>query len=185
MAVDTLFWRRRPGRPPGPPPQGRSGLTTPPVNPPKEPRENGQTGAEKFHVFLSYNRDDRQDVSWVYGRLRARDILPWLDLVNLRPGFPWQPELERQIEHIEAAAVFVGPSGIGPWQDEEIHAYLSAFIQRQCPVIPVLLPGAPDTLTLPLFLRARTWVDLRRKDEVEIDRLVWGITGRRPLAAGP
>jgi hypothetical protein len=52
------------------------------------------------------------------------------------------------------------------------------------PVIPVLLPGAPAVPTLPIFLRELTWVDLR--DGVTpamIERLVWGITGRKPRRA--
>jgi hypothetical protein len=67
--------------------------------------------------------------------------------------------LERQVGHIRAAAVFVGPGGFGPWQNHEMRAFLSEFIDRQCPVIPVLLPGAA-ALELPVFLRRMTWVDL-------------------------
>ena len=73
--------------------------------------------------------------------------------------------------------MFVGPHGIGPWHRHELEAFLREFTDRRCPVIPVLLPGAspPD---LPVFLRGMTWVDLREDDT--LDRLVWGITGRRP-----
>jgi len=87
--------------------------------------------------------------------------------------------LEQQIERIKAAAVFVGPSGIGPWQNREMRAFLDEFVKRGCPVIPVLLPGA-DTPTLPVFLRGLTWVNLRSKDAAGIDRLIWGVTGRKP-----
>ena len=49
------------------------------------------------------------------------------------------------------------------------------------PIIPVLLPGAPDIAKLPLFLEAFTWVDLREGMKKEsLDRLEWGITGVKP-----
>jgi hypothetical protein len=62
-----------------------------------------------------------------------------------------------------------------------MRAFLSEFIDRQCPVIPVLLPGAiaPE---LPVFLRRMTWVDLGEGDGIE--RLIWGITGRKPVPSG-
>ena len=49
------------------------------------------------------------------------------------------------------------------------------------PIIPVLLPGAPDDVKLPLFLAEFTWVDLRDGLKADgLDRLVWGITGVKP-----
>jgi len=57
---------------------------------------------------------------------------------------------------------------------------LGEFVERKLPVIPVLLPGAPEQPELPLFLKAFTWVDLRKGLSSDgLERLVWGITGRR------
>jgi hypothetical protein len=137
--------------------------------------------AEEFDVFLCHNNIDKPMVRWIAKSLGERDILPWLDEDELPPGRSWQEELERQIEHIKAAAVFVGPNGFGPWQNREMRAFLDEFVVRQCPVIPVLLPGALATpAALPVFLKGLTWVDLREQDAAGIDRLVWGITGRKP-----
>ncbi len=58
---------------------------------------------------------------------------------------------------------------------------MSLVIDRQCPVIPVLLPGAAAP-ELPVFLRRMTWADLGEEDGIE--RLIWGITGRRPARSG-
>src|SRR5713101_2704103 len=98
--------------------------------------------AGEFDVFLCHNADDKLMIRWVADQLRERGILPWLDEDELPPGRSWQEELELQIERIKAAAVFVGPSGLGPWQNREMRAFLNEFVVRQCPVIPVLLPGA-------------------------------------------
>ena len=47
-------------------------------------------------------------------------------------------------------------------------------------MIPVLLPNAFEMPELPLFLSNVTWVDFRKADTDSMERLVWGITGRRP-----
>jgi hypothetical protein len=135
--------------------------------------------AGEFDVFLCHNAADKPMVRWVAERLRERDILPWLDEDELPPGRSWQEELEQQIEHIKAAAIFVGPNGFGPWHDREMRAFINEFAERRCPVIPVLLPNATFP-KLPVFLKGLTWVDLSKQEIAGIERLVWGITGRKP-----
>jgi hypothetical protein len=142
------------------------------------------TTQSEFDVFLCHNSEDKEAVIKIAEQLKDEyKIEPWLDEWELRPGLPWQPELEKQIAHIKSAAVFVGKSGIGPWQSREIYGFLSEFQERQCPVIPVLLPDAPQQPQLPIFLRGMTWVDFRQQKRVytaPMDKLVWGITGKKP-----
>ncbi len=92
-----------------------------------------------------------------------RGILSWLDEWNLRPGFPWQRILEEQIENVKAAAVFVGASGIGPWQEMEQEAFIQEFVKRECPVIPMILKGCAKRSKLPILLKAFSWVDFRKQ----------------------
>ncbi|MBW4633692.1 MAG: GUN4 domain-containing protein [Iphinoe sp. HA4291-MV1] len=138
----------------------------------------------QFDVFLCHNSEDKEAVIEIAYQLKDEyKIEPWLDDWELRPGLPWQPELEKQIAQIKSAAVFVGKSGIGPWQEDEINAFLRQFKQRKCPVIPVLLPDAPQIPNLPLFLQGITWVDFREQTRVytpPMDKLIWGITGKKP-----
>ncbi|MBD2360896.1 GUN4 domain-containing protein [Anabaena minutissima FACHB-250] len=138
----------------------------------------------EFDVFLCHKGEDKETVIEIAYKLQNEyQVKPWLDEWELQPGLPWQPELERQIQNIKAAAVFIGQSGIGPWQEEEIHSFLREFNRRRCPVIPVLLPNAPQQPELPLFLAGRTWVDFRSQSRNYTDpwiRLVWGITGKKP-----
>ena len=107
---------------------------------------------------------------------------PWLDEWELQPGTIWQYELEKQIENIGAAAVFVGQNGLGPWQSEEIYAILQEFIRRKCPVIPVMLSDAPKKPELPIFLKNRHWVDFRQQQPDPLAQLIWGVVGRKPEA---
>jgi hypothetical protein len=90
---------------------------------------------------------------------------------RIATGRSSQDELEKLIEHINASAVFVGPSGIGSWLNRAMRAFPNEFAERQCPLIPVLLPGA-DAPALPRFLRGLGGVDLGKQDKAGIDRIV-------------
>jgi formylglycine-generating enzyme required for sulfatase activity len=134
----------------------------------------------KFDVFLCHNSQDKPAVIEIANQLKANNINPWLDKWHLRPGSSWQDLLEDQINEIRTAAVFVGDSGLGPWEIEEVKAFLRAFVNRKCPVIPVLLPNAPQKPQLPVFLEGLMWVDFRQHDPEPLGQLVWGITGIKP-----
>lgn len=135
--------------------------------------------SQTFDVFLCHNDQDKSAVKCIGEQLKGQGILPWLDEWELRPGLPRETSLEQQIALIKAAAVFVGQSGIGPWQRIEINAFLREFAERGCPIIPVLLPDAPIKPDLPLFLRGNPWVDFRLQEPDPMQRLLWGITGKK------
>jgi hypothetical protein len=139
-----------------------------------------QTRDDAFDVFICHNSDDKPSVREMNQRLRDSKINTWLDEEQLPPGRVWQDLLEQQIQSVRTAAIFVGGSGIGPWQNVEVRAFLQEFVRRQCPVIPVILVDCQSVPKLPLFLNQLTWVDFRKKSPDPFDRLVWGITGRRP-----
>jgi hypothetical protein len=136
--------------------------------------------AQDFDVFLCHNSDDKPSVRRLYQALKERKVVPWFDEEHLRPGRPWQAELEATIPRIRSAAVIVGPNGNGPWQDVELAAFLREFVDRACPVIPVLMKDAGATPPLPIFLRAFTWVDFRKNKPDPWKQLLWGITGTKP-----
>ena len=139
-----------------------------------------------FDVFLSHNSKDKPGVRRLGEALKKRGLTVWLDEWELRPGLSWQDALEDIITGCKSAAICVGDNGIGPWEDPEMKALLRRFIDEKkggniVPIIPVLLPNAPDNVELPLFLNEFTWVDLRdglKSDS--LDRLEWGITGTKP-----
>jgi hypothetical protein len=144
-----------------------------------------------FHVFLSHSSADKPAIEELARRLAKESIQAWLDKWHLIPGNPWQPGIERALAESETCAVFVGPSGFGPWQNEEMRA---AIVQRvrdsgkRFRVIPVLLPGAKraERSSLPTFLAATTWVEFHDSldDHDAFHRLVCGIRGLEP-GAGP
>lgn len=135
---------------------------------------------EEFDVFLSHNSRDKPAVKEIAARLRDRGLRVWLDKDELRPGLPWQEGLEEGVRASRSVAVFVGKDGMGPWQRPEMRAFLTRARREEMPVIPVLLPGCPESPQLTLFLEAMTWVDLRKGlTDDGLDRLVWGITGTK------
>ena len=135
---------------------------------------------QRFDVFLCHNSEDKLAVIKIAEQLRRRGLKPWLDVWELQPGAIWQFALEQQIESIGAVAVFAGQKGMGPWQSQEIYAFLQEFIGRNCPVIPVMLPETQTQPKLPIFLRNRHWVDFRLQEPEPFSQLIWGITGKRP-----
>lgn len=143
--------------------------------------EQAEKSAE-FDVFMCHNSKDKVDVKLLNVELRKRGIRTWLDEEQLPPGRAWQDQLEEQIDRIASVAVFVGASGTGPWQDMEIKAFLSEFVRRKCPVIPVILSNSTTIPQLPLFMRQFTWVDFRKTDPHPVDQLIWGVTGKKPVA---
>ncbi len=148
---------------------------------PSAPAGPNAAPAAPVDVFLSHNSADKATVIDLATILRNRNLRVWLDVWELVPGRPWQEAIEQVIETAASAAVLVGNDGIGPWEEPEMRACLDECVRRRMSVIPVLLPGAPLTPALPLFLRRFTWVDLRNGfDDVGIDRLEWGITGIKP-----
>jgi energy-coupling factor transporter ATP-binding protein EcfA2 len=139
-----------------------------------------------FDVFLSHNSDDKNEVETLARRLEDEAKLnPWLDKWNLVPGEPWQEALEQALDQSSACAVFIGPSAIGPWHNEEMRVALDRRgRERAFRVIPVLLPGAkmPDRGELPAFLTRLTWVDFRSglDDGDAFHLFVSGVTGKPP-----
>jgi hypothetical protein len=137
-----------------------------------------RVNAPVFDVFLCHNSEDKPEIRRINGDLKAAGVRTWFDEEQLQPGQIWQAELERQIEQVRAACVFVGPNQRGPWQELEIRAFLSAFVNRACPVIPVLLGGATGAPDLPIFLREMMWVDLRENYSTNIARLIGALVPR-------
>ena len=140
----------------------------------------------QFDVFLSHNGRDKPTVKVLGTALKQRNLSVWLDEWELRPGLTWQDALQEIVTECKSALVCFGDSGVGPWEEPEMQALLRRFVSEKkigniVPIIPVLLPGAPANVKLPLFLEAFTWVDLRAGLTDEgLQRLEWGITGKKP-----
>lgn len=139
-----------------------------------------------YDVFLSHNGKDKPAVERLARQLEDKaGLKPFLDKWHLVPGEPWQEALEQALDESRTYAVFLGASGLGPWENVEMRSALEERAgDRNRRVIPVLLPGADpkDPKLLPRFLRRLTWVDFRNglEDVEAFNRLVAGVRGKRP-----
>ncbi|MFX0197020.1 MAG: TIR domain-containing protein [Candidatus Hodarchaeota archaeon] len=141
----------------------------------------------KFNVFLSHNNADKPAIEALARKLVKEGINPWLDKWNVIPGEPWHEAIIEALDRCETCAVLIGPSGIGPWQNEEMRAAIERRVKGskgRFRVIPVLLPGSKrdERSRLPTFLVATTWVEFRNTidDEEAFYHLVCGIKGLEP-----
>ena len=136
---------------------------------------------DQFDVFLSYNSSDKPDVRRLAKALQSRGLRVWFDEWELRPGMPWQETLEAVIQGVRATLVIIGEPSIGPWQVAEVNASLELFVRDRRPVIPLLLPGAPE-IQLPIYLSTYTALRLNSWDDIApiLDRIVWAVTGKSP-----
>ena len=140
--------------------------------PAPDTQKNSQEG--DFDVFICYNSADLVTVGEIVVKLKDRGLRSWFDKWELIAGRLFQSALEEQIKTMKTAAVFIGEKGLGPWHCMEMQAALLEFAERDCPVIPVLLPGTKQKPDLPRFLKIIGWVDLNEPDA--LDQLVRGIT---------
>ena len=144
-----------------------------------------------FAVFLSFNSKDRAEVKRLAEYLAdTAQLRPWFDEWELIPGESWIDALTRGLQESAACAVFVGNSGEGPWQEQEIrNALIHRAKNKDFRIIPVLLPTATHQPELPPFLPTLTWVDFRGKDLTNNKDALWklecGIQGKAPGRGRP
>jgi WD40 repeat protein len=139
----------------------------------------GKIESGDYDVFLCHKSPEKSVIKEIGQKLKEQGILPWLDEWEVPPGTLWQEALGQQIESIKSVAVFIGPGKPGPWQGLELEAFIKQFIERRCPVIPVILPTVKGEPEIPPFLSLFNYIDLRKKDPDPLKMLIWGITGKR------
>jgi hypothetical protein len=144
--------------------------------------EKNRFFSKKYDVFLAHNSKDKANIEKICTELRTRGLNPWLDIEQVPPGRIFQDYIEEAIKNISAAAIIIGDHGLGKWQYLELKSFISQCIDRNIPVIPVLLPGVHSLPENLIFLREFSWVRFMGDvNETEAyDDLEWGITGMHP-----
>ncbi len=134
---------------------------------------------QPFDVFLCHNSKDKEQMRAIAQHLHAQSLTSWLDEQELAPGRAWIEILEQHLPRIKTVAIFIGAQGLGRWQEQEIYAFLTRFVEQGSPqILPVFLADAPQHCDLPFFLKNFGWVDFRLLDAMP--KLIWGITGIKP-----
>ncbi len=129
-------------------------------------------------IFGSYNRNDRAKVAMIAEELASRGIEIWLD-PSLRPGDFFVSTLEEKIANAEAAVVFVGSDGLGPWQRQEVSILVRNHIAGKLhTLVPALLDGATGE-NAGGFLGNIQHVDFRARTKNPLKELADAIAGEQ------
>jgi hypothetical protein len=137
------------------------------------------TESETFNVFLCHNSADKPAVINIATELSKHGIKIWLDKVAIPPGEEWQEAIEEQIDSVDAAVIFIGNDGIGPWQRMEIRSFLDQYVTRKCRVIPAYLSSVQGVPKIPNLLKNLHFVDFRQPYPNPIEQLLRGIKGEQ------
>jgi WD40 repeat protein len=131
-------------------------------------------------VFLCHSGADKDAVETLATKLRVEGFDVWLDTWNLVPGERFTPRILEALKRCSVIAVFLGPLGRGPWQNEEVDNAINTRARDGVRIIPVLLPGATEDVAEGL-LENRTWVKFESlEDQDACRRLIAGIRGVPP-----
>jgi SAM-dependent methyltransferase len=143
------------------------------------------TTPHSYDVFLSYNNEDKEAVNTIAERLSDEfGLHPYFDSWAMIRGDHWRVSLEQGLAQSRVCAIFIGPDGLGPWENRELSAYLDMSVtDRNLRLIPVLLPGVnKKQLDLPPFIKSLSWVDFTDglSNDREFGALVCSIRGIPP-----
>ena len=76
-----------------------------------------------YDAFLSHNNNDKPAVEQIALWLRDQAKLNvWFDKWNILAGDVWQEEIEKALDQSQSCVVFLGPSGLGGWHNEEMRS---------------------------------------------------------------
>ncbi len=137
---------------------------------------------QQFDVFLAHSSKDKPLIRRIYCKLADLGLRPWLDEEEIAPGTKFQDEIQQAIGRIKTAAIFFGPDGLGRWQALELKSFISQCVNRDIPIIPVLLPEVEEIPEALIFLQEFHAVSFQDsiEDEKALFSLEWGITRRKP-----
>ncbi len=115
----------------------------------------------QFDVFLVHNSQDKPQVRAIAQELKRCGLKPWLDEEQILPGRSFQDVIQKAIQSVKSAAIFIGSKGLGQWQIMELRSLIVKFLEADIPVIPVLLPGVEEVPHNLIFLQQWKWVSFR------------------------
>jgi hypothetical protein len=127
-------------------------------------------------IFLSYAREDKEQVDQVYMKLKQAGLDPWMDSPpapykneGIPPGIQWELFIRDRIRAASQVLVFFSKTSVDQpgFRHKELRIILSRMAERplhKIRLIPVLLDDCPvprfqvDTLSFDQF----QWCELRR-----------------------
>ncbi|MEH1841792.1 MAG: GUN4 domain-containing protein [Nostoc sp.] len=146
----------------------------------------------QYKVFICHNSDDKLEVREIEQKLRQQGLETWMDEKHILGFEDWKKYITNNIIKMDAIAVFLGSSGFGEWQKDEIRTVYDEISRRKENELPqlrvglVILRNRRGTLqdiqnkyyNLPQgWLFDYQMVDVRKSD-FSIRKLIVAITGQ-------
>jgi hypothetical protein len=152
--------------------------------------------SHRGHAFISYVREDSEQVDWLQGTLKDAGIPVWRDTVSLWPGEDWRAKIQAAISR--DALVFIAcfssrsVARRKSYMNKELRLAIEQFQLRQ-PDDPWLIPVRFDECDIPQYrLEAdRTLASLQRSDlfgpdrDLAVRRLIGAVQRLLRLATRP
>ena len=116
-------------------------------------------------VFISYAREDFEQVSSIYAYLKTVGCVPWMDHFDLLPGQNWEAEIKRALETSDFVLICLSPASVNKrgYVQKEVKTalqLLSEIPENQIFLIPARLKECQ----VPDSLKRQQYVDLFRDD---------------------
>lgn len=121
-------------------------------------------------IFISYNHTDRDFAETLAMNLVQAKHNVWIDKWELSAGDSLIEKIEEAIEGADALLVLLSENSINSeWCRKELKSGLLRELEEQSVVvIPILV----DDCKIPLFIREKLYVDLRRGDDEQFKLLL-------------
>jgi DNA-binding Lrp family transcriptional regulator len=119
-------------------------------------------------VFISYAREDKDEVCNLYEFLKQNGLSPWFDDYNLLPGEDWNFKIERAIEKSDFVIICLSQNSVtkrGYIQKEmrKAQSVLEEIPEGDIFIIPIRL----EECEVPSSLLSKHWLDWYSKDAKE------------------
>lgn len=130
-----------------------------------------------FDIFLAHNGNDKPQIRVIGHGLKRRGLKPWLDDEQILAGQSFQKVIQAAVPRVRAATAFLGPNGLGNWQEEEVELLFDMCKKANKPFFLTLLPGVhtiPDSLG---FLNQKHWVSFDNGAYNALQEIESGVRG--------
>ena len=115
--------------------------------------------------------------------MKSRGLRPWFDEVEIPPGISLQDAFQQAIGKIEKGVICIGESVLKPRRILELEKFVNQCVERNIPLIPLVLPGAGSALDALSFLKEFHSISFKEniEDQQAFDSLEYEIVGKNSL----
>jgi hypothetical protein len=129
------------------------------------PRPSAPPVKATAQIFLSYAREDKEEVESLYQELSDAGFTPWMDTKDILPGERWKSSIQKAIQRSDFFLACLSANSVNKrgWIQREIRGALDMWQEKLEDDI-YLIPVRLEDCEAPERLRDFQWVDLFEED---------------------